>query len=191
MFFNQPDIVKESTIDTELIQQIKNSDMEAFRIIFERYQPVIFRHVFFQIHQTDLAHDIVQETFIKIWEHRTSLKPQLNLLAYAFRISTNLVLDAHKHRRVREQLKEDIPPVTLSEGDHPAEALHLTLLQEQITEIINNHLGKRCREIFILSRVEGKKHQEIADLLNISIRTVENQILHALKVLRRKLERMD
>ena len=184
-------MVKESTSDTELLQQIKNSDMEAFGVLFKRYQPVIFRHVWFQIHQKDLAHDIVQEAFIRIWEHRTSLQPQLNLLAYALRISTNLVLDAYKHKRVREQLKEYIPPINLSEGDNPAEALHLTLLQEQITEIINNSLGKRCREIFLLSRVEGKSHQEIADLLNISIRTVENQILHALKVLRRKLGRVD
>ena len=183
--------MEESTADSQLIEQVKNSDMEAFRILFERYQPVVFRRVHFQLRQTDLAHDIVQETFIKIWEHRASLNPDRSILAYAFRISTNLVLDAYKYRRVREQLKEDIPPTNLSEGDHPVEALYLTLLQEQITEIIHKHLGKRCREIFILSRVEGKKHQEIADLLNISVRTVENQILHALKVLRRKLERMD
>jgi RNA polymerase sigma-70 factor (ECF subfamily) len=183
--------MEESTADTQLIEQVKNSDMEAFRVLFERYQPVVFRRVHFQLRQTDLAQDIVQETFIKIWEHRTSLKSDGSILAYAFRISTNLVLDAYKHRRVREQMKEDIPPTNPSEGDHPVEALYLTSLQEQITEIINIHLGKRCREIFILSRVEGKKHQEIANLLNISVRTVENQILHALKVLRRKLERMD
>ena len=129
--------MEESTADTQLIEQVKNSDMEAFRVLFERYQPVVFRRVHFQLRQTDLAHDIVQETFIKIWEHRTSLNPDRSILAYAFRISTNLVLDAYKHRRVREQLKEDIPPTNLSEGDHPVEALYLTLLQEQITEIIN------------------------------------------------------
>src|SRR5512137_2186691 len=108
MFFIRPDMVKESTSDTDLLQQVKNSDMEAFGVLFKRYQPVIFRHVLFQIHQRDLAHDIVQESFIRIWEHRTSLQPQLNLLAYALRISTNLVLDAYKHKRVREQLKEYI-----------------------------------------------------------------------------------
>ncbi len=173
--------------DTNLLERIKNSDNEAFRVIFERYQPVLFRYVHFQIRETDFTHDIVQETFIRIWENRASLKPELSFLAYAIRISTNLVLDSYKHKKVREKLKEEIHSTTRSETDDPAEALNLILLQEQITEILSKHLGKKCREIFILSRVEGKANQEIADLLNLSVRTIENQIQHALKILRKKL----
>jgi len=66
--------------------------------------------------------------------------------------------------------------------------LQANLLQEQISTIINTHLPPRCREIFLLSRFEGKTHREIATLLKLSIRTVEHQVNHALKVLRRKLK---
>jgi RNA polymerase sigma-70 factor (ECF subfamily) len=79
--------------------------------------------------------------------------------------------------------------LALSEQDDPAEALQLTLLQENITSIINSKLPQRCREIFFLSRFEGKKNQEIAESLQLSVRTVEHQISYALKILRKNLDR--
>jgi len=180
-------IVEQKTTDIQLLEQIKSSDMEAFRMLFDRYQPALFRQVLFQIGQTDLAHDIVQETFMKVWEHRRSLKPHLSFPGYVFRISRNLIRDNIKHQKIRRLTDKYIPSPSLSENDDPNEALQLTLLQEQITSIINNDLPKRCREIFLLSRFEGKTHQEIADLLHLSVRTVEHQIIHALKLMRKKL----
>jgi len=156
-------------------------------MLFERYQPIVFRHVLSQTGQTDLSHDIVQETFLRIWIHRSSLKPDLPFMAFALRISGNLARDAFRHRRTRERLERSIPPPALSEGDDPAEALQLTMLEERLTTIINEHLPERCRTIFLLSRVEEKTHREIADLLGLSVKTVENQIHHALKLIRRKI----
>jgi RNA polymerase sigma-70 factor (ECF subfamily) len=80
-----------------------------------------------------------------------------------------------------------LPPVALSEIDDPSEALQLKILQERIISIINEDLPSRCREIFLLSRFEGKTHKEIAETLHLSVRTVEHQIDHALKVMRKKL----
>jgi RNA polymerase sigma-70 factor (ECF subfamily) len=179
--------VEQKLTDTQLLEQVKNSDMEAFRMLFDRYQPVLFRHVLFQTGHTDLSHDIVQETFIRVWEHRRSLKPHLSFLGYVFRISRNLIRDNVKHQKIRERTDKYIPPSVLSENDDPSEALQLTLLQEQITSIINKDLPKRCREIFLLNRFEGKTHKEIAETLHLSVRTVEHQVLHALNILRIKL----
>jgi RNA polymerase sigma-70 factor (ECF subfamily) len=181
--------VDQKITDTQLLERIKNSDMAAFKVLFERYQPVIFRQVLFQTREIDISHDIVQETFIKVWEHRKSIKPHLSFLAYLLRISRNLIFDIVKHRKIRERTSEFIPQIALSENDDPGEALHLTVLQEQITTIINRDLSHRCREIFLLSRFEGKTHREIAEIFNLSVRTVENQITHALKVLRKRLGR--
>jgi RNA polymerase sigma-70 factor (ECF subfamily) len=180
--------VEQKITDTQLLEQVKVSDMEAFRMLFDRYQPILFRQVLFQTGQTDLSHDIVQETFIRVWEHRRSLKPHLSFLGYVFRISRNLIRDNVKHQKIRKRNDKYIPPSVLSENDDPNEALQLTLLQEEITSIMNNDLPKRCREIFLLSRFEGKTHQEIADILHLSVRTIEHQITHALKVMRKKLE---
>jgi RNA polymerase sigma-70 factor, ECF subfamily len=173
--------------ETQLLEKVKESNVEAFRLLFERYQPVVFRQVLFQTRRTDLAHDIVQETFIKVWKHRGSLKPHLSFLAYILRISGNLARDYVKHRNIRKRLEDSVPSPALSEGDDPGEALQLYLLQERINVIINEDIPKRCREVFLLSRFEGKTNKEIADIFQVSVRTIEHQIVHALKVLRKKL----
>jgi RNA polymerase sigma-70 factor (ECF subfamily) len=180
--------VEEQVPDTWLLEQVKKSDQEAFRILFERYQPMVFRRVMFQTGQKELAHDIVQETFIRVWEHRQALKPQLSFPAYLFRISGNMVNDAFRHRNVRERLEEDVPIPNYSEGDHPEEVLQLTMLQTRIHAIIHSDLPPKCREIFLLSRFEEKSHLEIASMLHISVRTVEHQIAHALKILHKRLK---
>ncbi len=180
--------VEEKTADSQLLERVRDSDVEAFRSLFERFQPIVFRQVLFQTRQADASHDIVQETFVRIWEHRAKLKPHLSFLAYALRISGNLVRDDARHRTTRERLQGAVPPPSLSEGDDPGEALQLTMLEERLIAIINEELAEKCRRIFVLSRFEGKSNREIADLLGLSVRTVEHQINHALKVVRRKLK---
>jgi RNA polymerase sigma-70 factor (ECF subfamily) len=178
--------MKIKTPDLQLLEQVKDSDVEAFRRLFERYQPILFRQVLYQTGETDLAHEIVQQTFISVWEHRSSLQPHLSFLAYILRISRNLIIDAGKHQKIRDHIDAALPPPAQSELDDPAEALHFAMLQEKITAIIND-LPPKCREIFLLSRFEGKTNREIADLLQLSVRTVEHQISNALKVLRKKI----
>ena len=80
-----------------------------------------------------------------------------------------------------------LPPPPVSESDNPEDALARDMLEEKLNMIINRNLAKRCRAIFLLSRFEGKSHQEIADILGLSVRTVEHQINHALKVIRKNL----
>ncbi len=158
-------------------------------MLFERYQPLLFRLILAQLHDSDHAHDVVQETFIRIWDHRASLDPDRPILAYALRITDNLIRDAARRRSVRERHQSDVPQPNRSEGDDPEQALEVLMLQEQIGSIISEDLPERCRSVFILSRFEGKSAGEIAALLGLSVKTVENQIGHALKVLRKRLGR--
>lgn len=173
--------------DPELLKRVKASDADAFRALFERYQPIVFRQVMFQLGESDAAHDVVQETFVRVWDRRQSLRPELSFLAYLLRISTNLVRDAARHRAVRERTAPFIPSPELSEGDDPEEALTRVMLEERIARVVSLSLPDRCREIFLLSRFEGKSHREIATLLGVTEKTVENQVTRALRVLRRKL----
>ena len=181
--------MEENLTNNQLLERVRGSDGEAFRVLFDRYQPVLFRHVFFRTGQADLSHEIVQETFLRVWDRRRSLRPNLSFLAYLLRISGNLVRDEYRRTRTRQKLESDVPPPSLSEGDNPEEALQLATLVEQLSTIIRDELPTRCREIFLLSRFEGKTNRETAEMLGLSVRTVEHQINHALKVIRKKLKR--
>ena len=84
--------------------------------------------------------------------------------------------------------KDTIPEPTPSQLDNPAVRLDAELLESEIQNVVNEYLPDKCREIFILSRVNGLANQEIADTLVLSRRTVENQLYRALKILRVKLK---
>jgi RNA polymerase sigma-70 factor (ECF subfamily) len=170
-----------------LIERVKASEMQAFKILFEEFQPVLFRNVLYQLRDPDLAHDIVQETFIRVWQHRSRLKPHLPFLPYLFRISGNLIKDHFKYKSVRTRYESDVPPPEKSEKDDPEAAFQVGALEEEIMNTVNKHLPERCRAVFLLSRIEGKSHAEIARILGIAPKTVENQIGYALVILRRKL----
>jgi RNA polymerase sigma-70 factor (ECF subfamily) len=178
--------VNDTPTDARLLERVRNSDMEAFRILFERYQPILFRHALFQTRQSDAAHDIVQETFIRVWEHRRNLDPRLSFPAYIMRISGNLVKDDLRRRKRRERLDVEIPVPTPSEAEDPLRALEKTILEDEISIVIDR-LPDKCREVFLLSRVQGMPNREIAGILGTSVRTVEHQINHALKVIRKRL----
>lgn len=173
--------------DDVLIDRVRQADQEAFRELFERYQPVVFRQMLFRTRDADSAHEVVQETFVRIWEHRRSLRSGKSFLAFALRISSNIVRDMARHQAMRTRVAASIPRPELSEGDDPAGALHLALLEDRLQEIINTHLPQRCRMIFLLSRFEGMSHRDIAARLGVSTKTVENQITRALRILRTHL----
>jgi RNA polymerase sigma-70 factor (ECF subfamily) len=180
-----PDAMDEN--EQDLIRRVSESDFDAFRELFNRYQPVVFRRTLYLMRDADLAHDVVQEAFVRIWETRHRLRKELSFLALAFRISRNLVLDAARHRKIEERFRDHIPQPARSERDDPVEAVELSGLQEKLRRALNEDLGERCRTIFLLSRFERMSAREIAALLGIREKTVENQIAHALKVLRKKL----
>lgn len=173
--------------DEELIARTADSDLEAFRLLFERYQPILFRQLVYHLRDNDTAHDIVQETFLRVWQHRSGLRPSLSFLAYLFRISGNLVRDRARHAEVRVRLQDQVLPLTPSAGDNPESAAHYTMLHEQIALVVREKLPPRCREIFLLSRMEGMSHADISRALHISVKTVENQLTRAFKILRKHL----
>jgi RNA polymerase sigma-19 factor, ECF subfamily len=160
--------------------------MQAFKALFEEFQPGLFRHIAYEVRDADLAHDIVQETFIRVWQYRSRLKPHLPFFPYLLKISRNLVKDHFKYTHVRLKYENDVPVPEKSRLDDPEAAFRVGALEERITKAVNT-LPDRCRTVFLLSRIDGKSHAEIGEILGIAPKTVENQIRHALAVLRKKL----
>jgi len=175
--------------EISLIQKITFSDEEAFKVLFFKYQPLLFKFIYFKTNNYNLSQDIVQETFVRVWFKRTTLKPQWSFFSYLSKISGNLLKDHFKHIRVQDKNKEFVQQINSSLNDNPEQALDFNILLEQIHTVANKYLSETDRAIFFLSRFEGKSNREIADLLNIQKKKVENHIYSALKMLQKKLKK--
>lgn len=172
--------------DGLLMARVKNGDEEAFHQLFETHRTSLFKLICYKAHNYDLAEDIVQETFVRVWTARDTLKPELSFFSLIARIGQNLLQDHYKHQAVRTKHKDHVKFISEKPCESPEQELKLNRLQQRIHEIADTALPNKCRNIFLLSRVAGLSNQEIADQLQITKKTVENQLHNALKVLRKK-----
>ena len=171
--------------DKTLLNSIKSGDNEAFEYLFKVYYPRLYRYAIRFLKDEDIAHDIIQECFMHIWEKRTTLSA-ISIASLLFAMVRNGCLNYIKHLSIVEKYQID----TKAEGeerlyyaDFFLDAEHKLLydeLQEQIRIVMDN-LSPRSREIFIMSRFRGLKNREIAEILNISTTAVEKQISKTLR----------
>lgn len=127
------------------------------------------------------AENITQDVFTMLWEKRDFISHIDNMNAYLFRLVRNKCLDYLKHKVFEQRYAESVQ--LAYEADVPEDHDTEILIRAAI-----NSLPKRCRDIFLLSRVEGLKYREISEQLGISVNTVESQMGIALKKLRMKLD---
>lgn len=175
--------------EKRLLAAVKSSDPGAFKYLYEQYQPLLFRTILVRIPDADLAHDIVQETFTRVWERRRRLKPRQPFYPYIYRIGINLLKDHVRREKARGRLAGEAAASLYPDAPLTEDLLAARELEAKIRKIVDEELGKRCRTVFLLSRAGGKANSEIAAILDLKLKTVENQITHALKVLRDKLGR--
>ncbi|MBC9796150.1 RNA polymerase sigma-70 factor [Sinomicrobium weinanense] len=173
------------------LHQLKKGEEAAFEALFHLYFEKLHHFAHSYIENSEDAREIVQNTFYKLWRKRATLPADLNLNAYLFSMVKNDCLDYFKHLKVRYRYREEIEKdrARVLEGslqDDPSLQLIESELLLRVNRLIDE-LPPACREIFIKSRFEGLKYKEIARELNISPKTVENQISKALRHLRKEL----
>lgn len=180
--------------DIDLLVQIQKGNMEAFEKLYFNMQPRLFAFSRKFIDDPEIARDIVQEIFHEFWENRHTSRIQTSVKAYLFRSLHNKCLNFIRNQKVQEKYTSYVE-VKLKE----AELLYFdqdmggykSIFLQEIQDIFKKsmeNLPESCREVFILSRMEGLTNKEIAEKLNISLRTVENQIYRALKTLKVNLK---
>jgi RNA polymerase sigma-70 factor (ECF subfamily) len=128
--------------------------------------------------------DKVQEAFIKLWENCKDVKPS-KAKSYLFTVANNLMLNAVAHHKVVLKFQETKPKASTNEN--PEFLLEENEYMLKLQKAISN-LTEAQRVAFLLNRIEGKKHKEIAEMLNISTKAVEKRIYGALTQLRKDIE---
>lgn len=166
---------------------MRNKDRAAFAEVFHQYFKILRIYAQRFLDDREEAEEVVQDVFVKFWEKCASLAPDSSVKSYLYRSVHNSCLNQLKHQKVRDSYQQYV----LKQLDEGVEDGHLLGSVEDTTQRILleiDQLPPRCSEIFKLSRIEGLKYQEIAEHLEISVKTVEVQMGKALRVLRDKLK---
>ena len=157
-------------------------DKQAFEKLFRRYFTPLMAFSRRILGDEDDAREVVHQVFIKLWERRGEIDLSTSLKSYLFTEVHNRSLNVIRDRK--KFSSEEVPEMA-GEWDVSAQIESMEL-EEKIRGAIDS-LPERCRVIFELNRFDGLKYAEIATQLDISVKTVENQISKALKILREKL----
>ena len=163
-----------------LMERTAEGDRSAFRQLFDNYYPVVFGFMKSLLQVKEDASDVAQEVFIKLWLMRSALPDITSLRFYLYRMSLNQTINFIKKSNVRSILT-DIPYDQMVE-----DAIDMKDKEAFIAAVVSR-MPEQRRKIFIMSRLEHRTNDEIATLLHIKKKTVENHLNLALKELRTAL----
>ncbi|WP_108868261.1 RNA polymerase sigma factor [Aquimarina aquimarini] len=171
--------------EEKLLEKLKKGDTDAYQHLFSTYYNWLCNYIFKLSNDHSLSEDIVQETFIYIWEKRNTLLITTSLKSYLFKSCYNRFLQHIKKEKRKSDSLEKIQWDLIFETYFEKETRYEIRLKK-INSLIKK-LPPRCKEIFIKSKFEKKKYKEIALELGISIKTVEVQISKALSFLKENI----
>lgn len=177
-------------VDKAMLNSLNKGDEDFYRTLFDALQPALVRYATEYVIDTDMASNIVQEAFLKLWEKRKQIKVGTVLNAYLYKSVRNNCLNYLRHLKVADKYAGQLNAVSLNYEalkDKSAERLLEAEIMERLQKAVEK-MTPQCRNVFVLSRFEGKSYKEIAQELNIAEKTVENQMGKALKVARNELQ---
>lgn len=173
--------------ERDTIRRLKSGDDQAFELLYYKYFRKLCAFTNKYLNDYEATQEVVQEVFFNIWKNRSDLDANKSITSYLFQLAKNKSLNIIKHSQVKDKYLNVIKTAYLA-GDFIDS--HDSLLAKEIemkTQKVIDSLPEQCRKIFLMSRHEGKKHKEIAEELDISVKTVETQIGRALNVFRKEL----
>lgn len=173
--------------DKQLIESVRNGDEQAFEVLFKRYYKNLCVFAFRYIPEEDVVEDLVQEMFFKLWEKRSNLFITTSLESYLYRSVHNLAINFMNHEKIKRGYKDKVIQGFKKKLYNDDIAYWEFGLEEVVKKNIEK-LPDRRRKIFKMSRFEELKNHEIAEKLDVSIKTVEAQMTQALRFLRDKLK---
>lgn len=182
---------KEEILNFELTERIKKGEQVAFELLFKLYHMQLCNFARIYVKSYDNADEIVQDTFIKIWEIRSTLDPNQSIKAFLFRCVHNNCINYIKKAKVSGRLSEAYINemqyrMQILEQDTP-DSYFDKLAEEDLENRIQkaiDELPQQCKEIFLLNRFSEMSYKEIAEKLQISVNTVKTQLSRAMGKIR-------
>ncbi len=174
-------------LNRELAGLIRKGDKQAFDKIYELYAQRLYGFAFSILKNKEDAKEVVQETFLKIWNKRETINTRYSFKAFIFTVSYNIIIDLLKERSSNLNFQKYLKDNFTVESLQTDELVHFEDLKDKLNHLVNK-LPKKRKQIYLLSREEGLSHHEIANKLGVTVKTVENQINLTLKYFRSNLD---
>lgn len=168
--------------DEQILHLLGKDSSQAMDLMFKLYYPMLCTAIAKILPDTHVAEDLAQDVFFDVWKKRDTLHINASLQAYLRRAATNKTLNYIRDRKIKWDDEDKIPMM-----ESASTSVTETLQGEDLKKLIDaaiDALPERCRLVFSLSRFEEMTYQEIANHLEISVKTVENQMTKALKMLK-------
>lgn len=177
----------DSITDDLLVSKIRENNEDAFKSLYDRYSKKIYYFSLRYLASKEETEELVQSIFINLWERRRSLDATLTIKSYIYRSAVNYITNYLRKKAIRTRFNETEIQKAEIPSNHIYEQVFLHDLERTITSVVET-LPTQQQKIFRLSRYEGLTNKEIAGKLDLSVRTVENQMYRVLKVLRKFLK---
>lgn len=156
-------------------------------MLFKTYYQPLCHYACTFLHDKEDAEEIVQSTFLLVWERRENLAIRTSVKPYLYAMVRNACLNVLKHNKIKQRHAGE--EMALADRSHDAVMHTISSIElEQRIRLAMDELPEQCRVVFKLSRFEELKYSEIAEQLNISVKTVENHMGKALRMMREQLK---
>lgn len=174
--------------EIELLNRLQQGETEAYLVLYDRYHLLVYNWALPFVKVPHLAEDLVQEVFLKIWEIRARLNPQLSFPAFLYRIARNKAFSLLKKISTEEHCRSEV----MHQLGTTAESAENRVLWHQYQQLLSDavhQLPMQRQKVFKLCRQEGKSYEEVAMALNISRNTVKEHMVLAVKDIREYFHR--
>jgi RNA polymerase sigma-70 factor (ECF subfamily) len=178
----------EDNDDRLLVRRLKLGDKKAFEEIFRKFKEKIFYFAIRYYNSTADAENIVQDVFIKLWDERAGLKEELSLNSYIYTITKNHLFNINR-KKINEKAYRTYIIEHLVQFPNLENELIYADLKANVDKIIDA-LPTQRKKVFIMGNVEGLSNKEVAEIMNLSVRTVEVHKSLALQTIRKEMKKI-
>lgn len=167
---------------------LSEGEEKAFRMLFDALFPKLSQFAFSLVKSKDIAKDIVDEIFIRFWNNRANIPQIDNILIYLYKATKNASLN-YLSRSAFRNMHEPFDEIEIElKDDQDPESLMITREMHRLIREAIDALPPRCKMVFKLVREDGLKYKEVAEVLNISVKTVDAQMVIAVGQIKQKMQ---
>ncbi len=163
-----------------MLASLIDGDKQAFAYLYKKYSPDLYNSLLKMIKDVDIADELLQEVFVKVWVKRAQIATDGSFRGWLYRIAQNLVYDHFRTLARDQKMQEQL--IEIYEGLY--DLAEDFVIQEDRHEVLHRaiaELSPQRRQIFDLCRLQGKSYKEVAEMLGLSVSTVSNQLVNASK----------